>query len=88
MIESYCGLLCSTCSYKETHNCPGCLAAHGDLFHGTCKMAKCCESRSLPHCGKCPDFPCRLLADLAADPVHGEGGRFLDRLREWAVTEE
>lgn len=85
MVESRCGLLCSECSYKEPNNCPGCLNAHGNMFHGECKMAKCCESRNLAHCGKCTDFACKMIVDLASDPVHGDNGKIIDRLKQWSI---
>lgn len=87
MAESRCGLLCSECSWRERMNCPGCLNAHGKMFHGECKMAICCESRGLPHCGKCAGFPCEMIKSLAKDPVHGDGGRIIGRLKQWSTED-
>lgn len=85
MAESRCGLLCSQCSWREKMNCPGCLNAHGQMFHGECKIAVCCEARKHEHCGKCGEFPCKKINDLANDPEHGDGGKIIDRLKQWAL---
>ncbi|MGI5841107.1 MAG: DUF3795 domain-containing protein [Patescibacteria group bacterium] len=84
MIQSYCGLTCSDCSYKDKTGCPGCLASRGQPFHGACRVALCCISRNLPHCGFCPDFPCQLLKSFAFDKEHGDNGQRLDTLKSWS----
>lgn len=85
MVESRCGLLCSQCTWRERMNCPGCLKTHGQMFHGQCDKAICCEGRGHEHCGKCGGFPCNKIIELANDPVHGDGGKILDRLRQWSL---
>jgi len=57
MIESRCGLCCSTCEYKESHNCGGCIETNGNPFHGECPVAKCCQEKGHTHCGECPQLP-------------------------------
>lgn len=87
MIESRCGLLCSTCSYRESHGCGGCTNVV-EPFHGHCKFKTCCESRGLAHCGQCTLFPCQMLIEFTYDdPVHGDHGRCLEQCRSWRARE-
>jgi len=71
-IETRCGLLCETCTFKESHGCKGCIATNGVPFHGCCPVAACCQQKQLVHCGQCEDFPCAQLMDYSCDPVHGD----------------
>ena len=70
--ETYCGLLCNDCSFKESHGCKGCVATKGSPFHGPCPVAQCCTSKNCDHCGQCSQFPCAQLMDYSCDPVHGD----------------
>lgn len=60
-IQSNCGLMCNTCSYKFSHGCEGCILLKGKPFWGTCPVSKCCQDKGYDHCGQCPDMPCKLL---------------------------
>ena len=87
MIQSRCGLKCRECEWAPKTNCPGCLEAHGHLFHGECAVALCCESRNLAHCGKCGDFPCAKLLAFAYDLEHGDNGARIETLKLWLAEE-
>jgi len=60
-VQSYCGLLCDGCTYKESHGCIGCIALKGNPFWGECPVAKCCQDKGFVHCGECTDIPCEIL---------------------------
>jgi hypothetical protein len=36
-------------------------------FGNLCPVYACAVERGVPHCGVCPDFPCPLLVNLAAE---------------------
>lgn len=80
-IESYCGLVCSKCTYREKHSCPTCRPAEGKMFWGTCKPATCCIERKLDHCGQCADFPCAELKDYSLDDKTGKYDGRIENLR-------
>lgn len=82
-----CGAYCGDCTYKEPMRCPGCLDAQGDMFHGTCEVAKCSLSKGYTHCGTCPDLPCDALQAAFDEPEHGDGGERLANLQAWARGE-
>jgi hypothetical protein len=63
--SSCCGLMCSTCSWKASHGCGGCIETQGHPFHGECALAKCVLSRGYLHCGQCEERPCELLKDYS-----------------------
>jgi len=48
-------MLGATCSTQETLN-PG----------NICPVYACAKERGVAHCGVCPEFPCDLLVNLAA----------------------
>lgn len=83
MIDTYCGLSCEGCEYKEKTNCGGCIATKGNPFHGECPVAVCAIEKGFAHCGECPDMPCKLLNDYSNDPVHGDTphGARIERLK-------
>jgi len=56
-VQSRCGLLCKWCTYRESHNCGGCIETNGNPFHGECPVAKCCQEKGYTHCGKCDNLP-------------------------------
>jgi hypothetical protein len=87
-VQSYCGLLCGGCAYKESHGCAGCFAVKGKPFWGECDVAKCCQEKGYAHCGECPDIPCETLRDMS----HGDGdecdnpkGARIAVCKAWAV---
>lgn len=71
-IDTYCGLCCAGCEFRESMNCGGCIATGGKPFHGACAVADCAVSRGKKFCGECPDFPCQLLESYSNDPEHGD----------------
>ncbi len=85
IIDTRCGLNCSTCGFMKTGECGGCIATKGRPFHGECSLAACCQDKEYFHCGLCPDFPCKRLDDYSYDPVHGDDGKRIVNLRKWAV---
>ena len=83
MYESRCGVRCDSCGRKGEVNCTGCINMKTTFWGGACAVKSCCESRSLNHCGECPEFPCAMCASM------GEGMGFdpkprLEALRQWA----
>lgn len=85
-LETYCGLCCSECDYRESTNCGLCIATGGHPFHGECPVAQCAIERKLTHCGECGEFPCKLLSEYSNDPVHGDNppGKRIEALRRLA----
>ena len=82
MIESKCGILCSECTYKESMGCLGCVNIENP-FWGECQVKKCCEEKSLNHCGECPEFPCELLNSFAYDKEQGDDGKRILQCQKW-----
>jgi hypothetical protein len=82
-IESYCGILCSKCAWKDKVKCPGCIACKGVPFHGNCRVAMCCLAKKLEHCGQCDQFPCEVLIEFAYDKEHGDNGTRIGQLKIW-----
>jgi len=85
MIESRCGLICSSCEFSKIKNCSGCAKIQSP-FWGKCSVKSCCESKALSHCGECSDFPCELLGSFAYDKEHGDNGARIEKCREWLNT--
>jgi hypothetical protein len=54
------------------------------MFYGECAVAKCAVSKSLEHCGLCPELPCTTLQAAFDHPEHGDKGERLTNLRVWA----
>ena len=86
---SRCGLLCGGCSYRQSHNCAGCIALEGRPFWGECPVAGCCQGKGYGHCGECPDIPCETLYDFSC----GEGehcdkpaGARIEVCKAWAAN--
>lgn len=77
---SYCGIDCAACTYRETQRCKTCKPYKGDIWHGSCRVAKCCIEKNLEDCGQCDSFPCRLLIDFSYDETHGDGGERIRNL--------
>lgn len=80
MSSSYCGIDCAACSWREKQNCRTCRQYKGDIWHGSCAVAKCCIGRGLEDCGQCAEYPCGLLKGYAFDRQHGDGGERLANL--------
>lgn len=90
MVDSRCGLLCNSCTYKEPMNCGGCIETKGNPFHGECPVAVCCQDRELEHCGLCKDVPCELLTQYSCDPEQGDNphGARIEQCKKWAKAQE
>lgn len=72
-IDSFCGLSCQDCEFREKNGCGGCAATGGNPFHGgPCEIAQCALSRGKPFCGQCEDFACERLERFSRDPQHGD----------------
>ena len=90
-VQSYCGLLCNGCSYKEPHGCAGCIALKGRPFWGECEIAACCQSEGYAHCGECPDMPCDILTEFSCGGGdHGDNppGARIAVCRAWAAGKQ
>lgn len=89
MTESRCGLICSTCTYKHSHGCGGCIETMGNPFYGECHIAVCCQNKGYKHCGECDVIPCQeLYAYSYLDPEHGDKpqGKRVANCRNWAAA--
>lgn len=84
MFESRCGICCNSCERKEQVNCKGCLNMEKPFWGGECGVKICCESRSLNHCGKCPDFSCDMLCNMGKDQGYDPLPK-LEMCRKWAL---
>ena len=83
MIESRCGILCGQCGYRESTGCKGCVSMDKPFWGESCPVKSCCEGKTYEHCGRCPDFPCRLLNQFAYDPRQGDDGLRIGQCRKW-----
>jgi len=47
--------------------CPGCRQAKDDkdAWSFKCKLRACVIDKDIDHCGKCDEFPCKMLSDLS-----------------------
>ncbi len=82
-VDSRCGLHCTDCKWKDSHNCGGCIETNGNPFHGKCPVASCCGDKGFMHCGECPDIPCKLLTQYSFDKEHGDGGARIEQCKRW-----
>ncbi len=84
--QSYCGLICSGCKYRNTHNCKGCFESKGNPFYGECPIGKCCQEKGLEHCGLCSQFPCDQLNEYSCgngEQCDKPKGARLEILKMW-----
>lgn len=88
MIESRCGLLCKSCTFKQSHGCGGCIETNGHPFHGECPVAICAQDKGFAHCGECPEIPCQQLTAYSFDPVHGDNGGRIAVCKRWVSESE
>lgn len=59
---AYCGVDCSACPDYASGTCPGCRQTEwGD---DPCAPVACCREKGIPFCGKCGEFPCRMMAEF------------------------
>ena len=83
-----CGDYCAECGWRDKTGCAGCQQAKGEMFYGTCQVAKCCSTKGYLHCGECPDLPCEALQQVFDHPDHGDQGERLANLQVWAKGEK
>ena len=90
IIDSRCGLHCSTCEYKQSCGCGGCIATNGHPFYGECSLARCCQNKGAAYCGACSEFPCELLTEFSYDAEHGDTpkGARIEECKKWRVLSE
>jgi hypothetical protein len=81
MFDSFCGLKCSECEFKEKNNCGGCIASGGKPFHGKCEVADCAISKNKRFCGECENFPCEILKKYSFDMEHGDNGARIEHCK-------
>ncbi len=74
----YCGVDCAACPDFTGGVCPGCRKStwpDGDA----CPPVACCQGKGIDVCGRCPDFPCKMMAEFYEE---SEGHRkALERMR-------
>lgn len=75
LFDTYCGLSCKECTFREDCHCGGCIATGGHPFHGKCDVAECATAKGAAFCGLCSEFPCELLKRYSYDPQHGDNGK-------------
>lgn len=85
MIESRCGLTCSTCTYKKEVHCPGCMNMDAPFWGDCCPIKDCCKKKGIEHCGVCPTFPCDLLKQFSYDPKQGDNGKRIEQCKKWCI---
>ncbi|HPF82620.1 MAG TPA: DUF3795 domain-containing protein [Bacilli bacterium] len=81
MIESRCGICCSTCEFKD--RCNGCTKINKPFWADSCPVKKCCEDKNIKCCGECNDFPCELLKAFAYDKEQGDNGLRIETCKKW-----
>ena len=63
---AFCGDFCGKCpNYR--HDCQGCVPRE----HPECHFARCCQEKTIEHCGYCEDFPCEKLSAFVPDDRPG-----------------
>jgi hypothetical protein len=55
IIVGKCGLVCSKCSAFVRGKCLGCLS--GKQAFKSCGVRKCAETKNIPNCSGCGDYP-------------------------------
>ena len=81
ILDTYCGLKCYVCEYKENNNCSGCIATKGNPFYGKCEAADCVISKGKRFCGECENFPCELLKNHSFDKKRGDNGERIEYIK-------
>ena len=60
-----CGMNCKLCikHLSESNPCPGCLIDSPNKTKNAlkCKIKKCLETKRVKYCGRCSEFPCKLI---------------------------
>ena len=78
-MDSYCGLSCEECEYREEFHCGGC-----NPFYGPCELAACARRKKVNFCGECKDFCCEMLHRYSYDDEEGDDpkGARIERCRQ------
>ncbi|MDD2649007.1 MAG: DUF3795 domain-containing protein [Eubacteriales bacterium] len=84
-IDTYCGLSCKDCTFREQCGCKGCIATGGKPFHGKCDVAECAVKKQVTFCGSCESFPCEILKSYSFDKEHGDNGARIENCRHLSV---
>ena len=82
MFDTFCGLKCSDCEFREKFNCKGCIASGGKPFHGKCEVADCAIAKNKRYCGECENFPCDILKKYSFDKENGDNGARIEHCKE------
>ena len=60
-----CGINCTSCEFHCNKNdpCPGCLISNIGKRKSTlkCKIKACYDKKTFKYCGRCSEFPCKLI---------------------------
>jgi len=60
-----CGINCKLCvkHTKESNSCPGCLIDSPNKTKNSlkCKIKSCLSKKRVKYCGRCSEFPCKLI---------------------------
>lgn len=87
MAEIYCGKDCAACTYKESMNCPGCLAGPGRPGDGDCDLAKCCRAKGHQACVTCSyNVHCGTLRDKHRMPEYRQKKIEAERKRQASIA--
>ncbi len=83
-LDTYCGLSCAECEYREEFQCGGCVATQGHPFYGECELARCAQKNRVDFCGECKNFCCELLHRYSYDEKEGDEpkGARIERCRQ------
>ena len=82
IIDSFCGLECFKCEFKQNDTCKGCFSSRGKPFDCDCEVADCAISRKKKFCGECERFPCDLLKRHSYDKEDGDNGARIEHCRK------
>ncbi len=82
-IESRCGISCSKCEFYKDNKCQGCTKISKPFWGDACPVKSCCEEKKHDCCGKCQEFPCKLLNSFAYDKDQGDNGLRIENCRLW-----
>lgn len=60
-----CGMNCQLCEkhLNKTNPCPGCLIKSSNKTKSVlkCKIRECLNKKTFKYCGRCSEFPCKLI---------------------------
>jgi len=81
---SSCGIDCDARAFMKENRCKGCRAAapKGEcVWGGRCELFDCANGKTLPHCGKCGEFPCEKLTAVHKNENPDGNGIEIENLR-------